>query len=107
MKRYRMILDLLDDGKEITEETVLLLEQLPAEEGQILVTNEGEFLFRTKRNILTNWNSYASELPRYTKVRHSWIMYTYSLGQLERQPFCSVEVPTKYHFPEMERQCQP
>lgn len=58
MKRYRMILDLLDDGKEITEETVLLLEQLPAEEGQILVTNEGEFLFRTKRNILTNWNSY-------------------------------------------------
>ena len=58
MKRYRMILDLLDDGKEITGETVLLLEQLPAEEGQILVTNEGEFLFRTESVILTNWNSY-------------------------------------------------
>ena len=58
MKRYRMILDLLDDGKEITGETVLLLEQLPAEEGQILVTNEGEFLFRTESIILTNWNSY-------------------------------------------------
>lgn len=57
-KRYRMILDLLDDRKEITEETVLLLEQLPAEDGQILVTNEGEFLFRTENSILTDWNSY-------------------------------------------------
>lgn len=86
-----------------------------AEEGQILVTNEGEFLFRTKRNILTNWNSYeiwkkdgecigiAALYEGETQLDNVYIQP----GTTGKTTFLFGGSSYEYHFPEMGRQCQP
>ncbi|MGN0353176.1 MAG: SpoIID/LytB domain-containing protein [Roseburia sp.] len=56
---YQKIREYLDTEQAVQEKTVMILEIIPAEDGCVLITNEGEFLANFQEKYLVEWKNYT------------------------------------------------
>lgn len=56
---YQRIREYLDTEQLVQEKTVMVLEIIPAEEGCVLITNEGDFTADFQENYLEEWKNYT------------------------------------------------